>query len=51
MISAGKEEQKSLLNFDIDIDNDLGCVIMDEAHYINDKDIYDEVEKWKSLIN
>ena len=38
MISAGKEEQKSLLNFDIDIDNDLGCVIMDEAHYINDKE-------------
>ena len=36
MISAGKDEQKSLLNFDIDIDNDLGCVVMDEAHYIND---------------
>tara|TARA_B100000927_G_C16474086_1_gene472693 strand:+ start:2204 stop:4669 length:2466 start_codon:yes stop_codon:yes gene_type:complete len=38
MILAGKDEQKSLLNFDIDIDNELGCVIMDEAHYINDTD-------------
>jgi len=28
----------SLLSFEMDIHNDLGCVIMDEAHYINDSD-------------
>jgi superfamily II RNA helicase len=26
------------LNFDMDIDNDLSCVIFDEIHYINDAD-------------
>jgi len=26
------------LDFDLDIENDLGCVIFDEAHYINDED-------------
>jgi len=31
------EQQKSItLNFDMDIDNELGCVIFDEIHYIND---------------
>ena len=25
-------------DFDIDIENELGCVIMDEVHYINDKE-------------
>ena len=29
---------KNILHFDIDIDNDLGCVIFDEIHYINDLD-------------
>jgi antiviral helicase SKI2 len=28
----------SLALFDMDIDNELGCVIFDEVHYINDKD-------------
>lgn len=31
-----KEKLKSFLDFDIDIKNDLGCVIFDEVHYIND---------------
>uniref|UniRef100_A0A6C0IJQ1 Helicase n=1 Tax=viral metagenome TaxID=1070528 RepID=A0A6C0IJQ1_9ZZZZ len=26
------------ISFNIDIDKDVGCVIMDEVHYINDKD-------------
>ena len=30
--------KKSLLDFDIDIDNELGCVVFDEIHYINDAD-------------
>ena len=29
---------KSYFDFDIDIEKDLGCVIFDEVHYINDKD-------------
>ena len=29
---------KNVLHFDIDIENDLGCVIFDEIHYINDAD-------------
>jgi antiviral helicase SKI2 len=28
----------SVLDFDLDINNDLSCVIFDEIHYINDKD-------------
>jgi superfamily II RNA helicase len=28
----------SNISFDMDIENDLGCVIMDEVHYINDQD-------------
>jgi superfamily II RNA helicase len=27
-----------LLSFEIDIKNELGCIVMDEAHYINDVD-------------
>jgi superfamily II RNA helicase len=26
------------MNFNIDIEKDVGCVVMDEVHYINDKD-------------
>ena len=33
-----KDKLKSFLDFDIDIKNDLGCVIFDEVHYINDMD-------------
>uniref|UniRef100_A0A6C0F5C4 Helicase ATP-binding domain-containing protein n=1 Tax=viral metagenome TaxID=1070528 RepID=A0A6C0F5C4_9ZZZZ len=29
---------KSLLAFDMDIENELACVIFDEVHYINDQD-------------
>lgn len=36
MLSHGTGDG-SLLSFDINLD-DIGCVIMDEAHYINDKD-------------
>lgn len=32
-----ENDDNSLLSFDINLD-DIGCVIMDEAHYINDKD-------------
>ena len=28
----------SLMDFDIDLENELGCVIFDEVHYINDPD-------------
>mgnify|MGYP003648589489 FL=1 len=38
MIEQGETEQEQLLSFDIDIKNELGCIIMDEAHYINDTD-------------
>jgi antiviral helicase SKI2 len=29
---------KSLLSFEMDLDSELACVIVDEAHYINDRD-------------
>ena len=32
------EKSNELLMFDMDMENDLGCVIFDEIHYINDKD-------------
>jgi len=31
-------ENSSLFSFEMDIENELGCVIMDEIHYINDLD-------------
>ena len=31
-------EKKTVLGFDMNIEEDLGCVIFDEVHYINDKD-------------
>lgn len=31
-------EQRKVLDFDIDLHNDLGCVVFDEVHYINDLD-------------
>ena len=34
-----ESEDKTIpLHFDMDIENDLGCVIFDEVHYINDPD-------------
>jgi superfamily II RNA helicase len=33
-----KSEAKSALQFQIDIENDLACVVFDEVHYINDRD-------------
>lgn len=33
-----QEVQKDLLTFNMDIENDLECVIFDEVHYINDAD-------------
>jgi len=38
MIDAGDAIQENLLSFEMDINKDLGCVIIDEAHYINDID-------------
>ena len=32
-----KSKEKTVLDFDMDIENDLGMVIFDEIHYINDK--------------
>ena len=32
------EKSNELLMFEMDMENDLGCVIFDEIHYINDKD-------------
>tara|TARA_Y100000768_G_scaffold293297_1_gene227208 strand:- start:15472 stop:17889 length:2418 start_codon:yes stop_codon:yes gene_type:complete len=32
------KNQNLYLDFNIDIDNELGCVIFDEVHYIDDKD-------------
>lgn len=34
---GGADIGSSAINFSIDLDNDLGCVIFDEVHYINDK--------------
>lgn len=36
LIDKSNITNTNILNFDMDIDNDLGCVIFDEIHYIND---------------
>ena len=33
-----KHETQTSLSFEMDIDNELGCVVFDEVHYINDKE-------------
>ena len=33
-----KTQQASCTSFDMDIEHDLACVVMDEIHYINDKE-------------
>jgi antiviral helicase SKI2 len=33
---SSNEKETSLLQFDMDIDNELGAVVFDEVHYIND---------------
>jgi superfamily II RNA helicase len=33
-----KNKQETNLHFEMDIENELGCVIFDEVHYINDAD-------------
>lgn len=38
LFRKSEERQSSSLMFDMDMDNDLGCVVFDEVHYINDKD-------------
>ena len=38
LIDDSKITNTNILNFDMDIDNELGCVIFDEIHYINDAD-------------
>lgn len=45
ILSYHKKEHYDL-DFDIDIENDLACVIFDEVHYINDRDrgkVWEEV--------
>ena len=37
-IKTTSESLESSVSFDMDIENDLGCVIFDEIHMINDKD-------------
>ena len=37
-IDLKKNSYSCLNNFDINIDDDLSCIIFDEIHYINDKD-------------
>lgn len=32
-----KDDKKEILTFEMDIDNELGCLIVDETHFINDK--------------
>jgi superfamily II RNA helicase len=36
--SKDSEEKSKLLMFEMDLENDLACVIFDEIHYINDQD-------------
>ena len=36
--SENKAKPASMLNFEMDIENDLACVVFDEIHYINDAD-------------
>lgn len=38
LFRADKDESTLGLDFNIDIHNDLGCVVFDEVHYINDKE-------------
>ncbi len=38
MLESGYEGIEDILTFDINMDEDIGCIIMDEAHYINDLD-------------
>ena len=40
---------KSLLDFDIDIDNELNSVVFDEIHYINDADVENMGRKYPML--
>lgn len=43
-----KEQQiKTQMDFELDIDNDLGCVVFDEVHYINDRD---RGQNWEKTI-
>ena len=37
-IEHSKNNNASLLSFDMDFDNELGCVVFDEFHYLNDPD-------------
>tara|TARA_Y200000002_G_scaffold349835_1_gene326742 strand:+ start:177 stop:2732 length:2556 start_codon:yes stop_codon:yes gene_type:complete len=36
--STNKESSSSLIDFSMDFENELGCVIFDEVHYVNDPD-------------
>ena len=38
MHEENREKSENMLNFDMDIENELGCVVFDEIHYINDAD-------------
>ena len=47
LFSKGSQKIESELSFQIDIDNELGCVIFDEVHYINDAD---RGQNWEQTI-
>jgi superfamily II RNA helicase len=38
LFSVGPETDIQTLQFQIDIQQELGCVVFDEVHYINDAD-------------
>jgi len=43
-----KDQQiKTQMDFELDIDNDLACVVFDEVHYINDRD---RGQNWEKTI-
>ena len=41
------QQTKTQMDFELDIDNDLGCVVFDEVHYINDRD---RGQNWEKTI-
>ena len=49
MLEDKTSAKDNLLSFEMDFDNELGCVVMDEAHYINDRDrgrVWEEGIMW-----
>ena len=38
LFNLNQQTEQPQLQFEMDIHNDLACVVFDEVHYINDKD-------------